>query len=136
MHQLSFTEAHSYAGSDAGITVPVLLRSGERLVDLVASVDTGASHCLFETGYAAELGRDLTNGVLTRFRTANSNFEAYGHEVEIDVLGIVIHSLVYFFAEPSICKNVLGRVGWLDRVRLGLVDYDRQLYLASHDRVG
>ena len=122
MHQLSFTRVHSYADRDASITVPVALRSG-------------ASQCLFENAYASELGIDLTSGVLTRFRTANSSFDAYGHEVEIDVLGIVTHSLVYFFAEPSIRKNVLGRGGWLDRVRVGLVDHDREIYLARYDHV-
>ena len=132
MHQLAFTRSHSYAGRDASITVPVALRSGALFADLVASIDTGASHCLFENAYAARLGLDLTSGLLTRFQTANSNFDAYGHEVEIDVLGIVNHSLVYFFAEPSIRKNVLGRGGWLDRVRVGLVDHDRALYLAEY----
>ncbi len=69
-----------------------------------------------------------------RFRTANSSFDAYGHEVEIDVLGIATKSLVYFFAEPSIRKNVLGRGGWLDRVRVGLVDHDREIFLAGYDQ--
>ena len=133
MRQLSFTQVHSYTRHDSSITVPVVLRSGEQIVDLVASLDTGASYCLFERGYAAELGLDLTSGVLTRFRTANGSFEAYGHEVEIDVLGIVHHSIIYFFADPLIRKNVLGRVGWLDRVRVGLVDHDRELYLATYD---
>lgn len=133
MPQLSFTYVHSYSGRDAGITVPVTLRSGTRVADLIASLDTGASQCLFENAYATELGLDLTSGVPTRFRTANSSFDAYGHAVEIDVLGLVTHSLVYFFAEPLIHKNVLGRGGWLDRVRVGLVDHDREIYLAGYD---
>ena len=133
MHQLSFTQLHSYSGRGPSITVPVALRSGEKTVDLVASVDTGASNCMFESSYAAELGLDLTSGVHAQFRTANSNFDAYGHEVNIDVLGIAIHSLVYFFADPSIRKNVLGRGGWLDRVCVGLVDHDRELYLGAYD---
>ena len=82
---------------------------------------------MLENAYAIRLGLDLTGGVLTRFQTANSIFDAYGHEVEIDALGIVNHSLVHFFVEPSIRKNVLGRGGWLDRVRLGLIDHDREL---------
>ena len=40
---------------------------------------------------------------------------------------------VYFVAEPSIVKNVLGRHGWLDGVRLAIVDYDRTIYLAKYD---
>ena len=133
MLQLSFAQVHSYAGRDTSVTLPVVLRSGERVVDLIASLDTGAAYCLFESDYAAELGLTLTSGVQTRFRTANRSFDAFGHEVEIDVVGIVVHSLVYFFAEPSIHKNVLGRGGWLDRVRVGLVDHERQVFLAAHD---
>ena len=46
---------------------------------------------MFENAYAARLGLDLTTGVLTTFQTANSIFifDAYGHEIEIDVFGIV-----------------------------------------------
>jgi hypothetical protein len=28
--------------------------------------------------------------------------------------------------------NVLGRIGWLDRVRLGLIDYDRAVYVSGY----
>lgn len=42
-------------------------------------------------------------------------------------------SIVYFFADESIRKNLLGRNGWLDRVRLGVVHYDRELYLSRYD---
>ena len=60
-------------------------------------------------------------------------FEAYGHEIELTTLGIVTFTTVYFFTDPVIVKNVLGRAGWLDRVRLGSVDHDSVLYLASYD---
>ncbi len=85
-----------------------MLRSGVRAVDLVATLENGASSCLFESGYAAELGLDLTCGVMTYFRTANSSFTAYGHEVQIEVLGIEIHSLGSFFADYMIRKNGWG----------------------------
>ena len=79
------------------------------------------------------LGFDLASGVRQRFRTAVGRFEAFGHEVEILVLGITAYSTVYFFEDASINKNVLGRIGWLDRVRLGLVDHDSKIYLAPYD---
>lgn len=133
MHGLAFTRGHSDAMRDSSTAVPVVLRSGAQFADLVASVDAGASNCLFENAHATQLGLDLRSGVLTRFQKATSNFDAYGHEIEIDVLGIVTHSLVYFFADALIRKNVLGRGGWLDRVRLGLVDHDRTILLAAYD---
>lgn len=86
-HRLAFAHIHSYAGQDTSIAVPIVLRSGANVVDLIASVDTGASHCLFESAYAVELGLDLTSGVYQRFRTANGSFSAFGHEVESTFLG-------------------------------------------------
>jgi hypothetical protein len=41
--------------------------------------------------------------------------------------------MVYFFADDGIRKNLLGRTGWLDRVRFGLVDYDSKFYVAAYD---
>ena len=133
MYRLDFDTLHSYAAAQVGITVPVVLKSGDKSVPLAASIDTGATFCLFRAELATALGLELTNGELKRFRTANSNFDAYGHEVEMSVLGLTTFSTVYFFADAAINKNVLGRVGWLDRVRLGLVEHNSHIYLAPHD---
>ena len=113
--------------------IPVVLRSGAKEVQIAACVDTGASFCVFRTEIAEALGLDLTSGIRKRFRTANSAFEAYGHGVEVDAFGFATHALVYFFADPLIDRNVLGRTGWLDRVRLGLVHHDNQIYLGPYD---
>jgi len=131
MYQLEFTTAHSY-GSDRGISVPVLLKSGPNSVRIAASIDTGATFCVFRNELAEALGLDLANATPKRFHTATGSFEAFGHDVEISVLGIATFSTVYFFADASINKNVLGRIGWLDRVQLALVDHDSTLYVAPY----
>ncbi len=41
--------------------------------------------------------------------------------------------MVFFFADTGIVKNVLGRQGWLNRLRIGIVDYDRLVYVAGYD---
>ena len=133
MHQLEFACAYDYSREDESVVIPVVLRSGANEIQVAASVDTGASFCLFGTEIAEALGLDLTSGNRRRFRTANSLFDAYGHEVELHVLGFATHSLIYFFADPMIDKNVLGRTGWLDRVRLGLIHHDNKIYLAPYD---
>ena len=133
MRRLEFSRVYDYLSADEAIVIPVELRSGTNYVPVVASVDTGSSFCFFGTGVAEALGLDLTSGVRKRCRTANSSFEAYGHDVEISTLGLVIHSTVYFFADPNIDKNVLGRIGWLDRLRLGLVHHDTKIFLATYD---
>jgi hypothetical protein len=133
MHQLEFTHLYDYSGDDDNVVAPVILQIGAQQVRLAASIDTGASFCLFGAEIAEALGLTLDNGVRMRFRTANSAFEAFGHEVEINVLGIVTNAMVYFFADPAIDRNVLGRIGWLDRVRFGLVHHDSKVYLAPYD---
>jgi hypothetical protein len=39
---------------------------------------------------------------------------------------------VYFAADAAFSRNVLGRQGWIDRIRLGLVDYEGKLYLSDY----
>lgn len=101
--------------------------------EVAASVDTGASFCVFGSEIVETLGLNLESGMHMRFRTANSRFDAFGHRVELSVLGLVTISMVYFFADPAIDKNVLGRIGWLDRVRIGIVHHDNEVYLAPYD---
>ena len=133
MQKLEFARIYDYSRADESIVIPVVLRSGVNEVPVAASVDTGASYCVFGTEIAEALGLDLTSGIRKRFRTANSVFDAYGHEVELQVLGLATHSLIYFFADPMIDRNVLGRTGWLDRVRPGLIHHDNKIYLADYE---
>ncbi len=88
MHQLTFDRGHDYSSGDESITIAVDLRSGSNNVPIIASVDTGAAFCVFGAEVAEALGLDLVSGVRKRFRTANSGFEAYGHEVEIAALAL------------------------------------------------
>jgi len=53
--------------------------------------------------------------------------------VPVNTCGIEIHSMAFFFADPNIKKNVLGRHGWLERLRIGIVDHDQMLYVADYD---
>jgi hypothetical protein len=53
--------------------------------------------------------------------------------VTLEVHGLSVEFFVYFFADEQIHKNLLGRIGWLDRVRFGLVEYDQVIYLAPYD---
>jgi hypothetical protein len=44
--------------------------------------------------------------------------------------------MVYFAAHEGLPRNVLGRRGWLDHVRLGLVDHDAKLYMSGYEEEG
>lgn len=133
-YELRFSERHTYDSRPEGITIPAVLTAGVKKIEILAKIDTGASDCLFEHGYGEALGLRVEEGVRKTYSTANSRFEAYGHEVSIQVLGTETTALAYFYADPSIARNVLGRRGWLDRLRLGLVDYEQAVYVADYNR--
>jgi hypothetical protein len=79
------------------------------------------------------LNIEIETGELKIFWTATGRVETFGHLVEIDVLGLKVESMAYFFTDEVIKKNLLGRAGWLDRVRFGLIDHDLDLYFAGYD---
>ena len=133
MHELKFRKRHQYDNRQDGITVPVLLRTVGMSIDLLAKIDTGAEDCLFERAYAEALEIRVEDGIRRAFRTANSRFEAFGHELTLEVLGMEFSSMIYFFADTGITKNVLGRRGYLDRVRFGLIEHDSILFCSTYD---
>ncbi len=55
-------------------------------------------------------------------------------EISLSVLEIETYTTVYFAKEESFTRNVLGRGGWLDRVKLGLIDYEGKLFLSEYDK--
>jgi hypothetical protein len=69
MPRLEFSHVHSYASSTEGISLPVVLRSGGERIDLFASVDTGASNCLFERAHGEGLNLDIEAGDAKTFST-------------------------------------------------------------------
>lgn len=133
MPRLEFSHQRSYAPGVEGIALPVVLTNGGESVDILAFVDTGASNCLFEREHADLLNLEIETGDPKTFWTATGRVETFGHTVELEVLGLKVESMVYFFADEHIHRNLLGRTGWLDRVRFGLVDHDLELYLADYD---
>ena len=132
--KLTFTKLLEYDTLKSGITVPVELYSGDNAVVINAKLDTGSSHCIFERQHGERLGLDVENGTPFYFGTATGRFLSFGHELTLSVLGIENYAAVYFIAEEGIRKNVLGRIGWLDCARIGLVDYEGKLYLNSYEK--
>jgi len=97
---LAFDASHRYAAID-GIDVPIELRVGERKVELLARLDTGAAHCIFERQYAEALGLEVESGRAQRFRTMTGSFVGYEHEVTLHTLGIEFTAVVFFAEDPG-----------------------------------
>ena len=130
---LEFDNTHKYTEATDGINVPITLAIGSQSVDLLAKLDTGAAHCIFERKYGEILELEVESGRLQRFRTVAGSFAAYQHEVTIQTLGIEFPAVVYFAQDPTFSRNFLGRSGWLDRLRIGIVDYDRMLFVGPYE---
>ena len=133
MKTLEFTNIYNYNTLETGVTVPVKIHSGSQFVEFNAKIDTGSTHCIFERKHGERLGIDVESGAFERFGTAVGGFSAFGHEVTISVLGIETFSTVYFAADEYFTRNILGREGWLDRVKLGLIDYEGKLFIAPYN---
>ena len=130
-HSFDFDIELSYSGAN-GISVPVTLHHGQDKVSFEADVDTGSTFCIFNRGHAETLGLNVESGAPTRFKTVTGSFDAYGHMLTLETLGYSFDVTVYFAAHESFTRNVLGRRGWLDQVRLGLVEYESKLYLSRY----
>ncbi|MBL8218685.1 MAG: retropepsin-like domain-containing protein [Bryobacterales bacterium] len=130
---LHFTHTHDYSHS-AGIEVPVRLGvSGRRPLWIHAKVDTGASFCIFRREYAEELGLSVEDGPSLEISTATGHFTVFGHTVQMECLGYSFESFLYFAGHEGFRRDVLGRVGWLNRFRIGIVEHDTHLYLSAYD---
>jgi hypothetical protein len=133
VHQLDFEKLHAYGSDKEGIEVPITLRVGQSTASFPAQLDTGAAFCVFERGYAETLGLEVESGSPLRFDTVVGSFDAFGHTLTLETLGYAFDVTVYFAAHESFTRNVLGRHGWLDQVKLGVVEYEGKLYLSRYD---
>ena len=68
-----------------------------------------------------------------RLTTITGTFDSYGHMLTLETLGYSFDVTVYFAANENFKRNVLGRRGWLDQVRLGLIEYESKRYLSRYE---
>jgi hypothetical protein len=109
------------------------LKLSGKTVSLTAKIDTGADHCIFERRFGEELGLKIEDGIKQRFSTATGTFLAYGHNVALITEGLEFDSYIFFYENENQTTNVLGRFGWLDRIVLGLIDYEGKLFLNRYE---
>lgn len=129
---LNFRECVDYSPYDE-ITVDIGLISSESFVEIDAKLDTGSKFCVFQPSVAEKLELALLSGIPKRIRTAAGSFAAYGHEITITVGDLEWQTIVYFAEPEEFPINVVGRVGFLDHLQIGLIDYEQLLYLSPYE---
>lgn len=130
---LAFDYAYRYPDDRDGILIPVSLRSGQAFHKTSAAIDPGAGVCLFSREVGDTLGLDIEQGLYTRLGTLTGGLDAFGHEVELQTFDLAFVSTVYFARDYHLPRNLLGRTGWLNKLRFGLIDYDQLIYLSRYD---
>jgi len=129
---IDFQQQTNYPSLDIGITIPAILRYGVLQTECSAKIDTGSQFCLFERRIAEYLEIDVESGFRESFSTLGGGIIGYAHEIELETLGLRFQSYVYFAASYSVQRNLLGRHGWLQLVKLGLDDYRSEIYLSPN----
>jgi hypothetical protein len=128
-----YAHRHYYPNSDA-IEIPVVLISDKTtFVDVLGKLDTGSSFCIFERSCAELLNIELDGAADTRVRTATGFFYVYGRELTLSVFGYEWTTTDYFAESESFGLNILGRIGFLDHLRIGLDDYEQVLYCGLYN---
>src|SRR5262249_22685357 len=117
----------------SGIFLPVTLRLGRAAIPCDAEVDTGSQVCIFQRELAISLGVDVEAGHRIVLSSLGGAVVAFGHFVTLHTLGLEFDSVVYFAEEYNLPRNLLGRDGWLRKVRLAVADYDAEIYLSPYD---
>jgi hypothetical protein len=132
---LNFSRFVEYDAGLPGISLEVTLSLINSSVTIPAKVDTGSTDCIFARKYGEQLGLVIEDGERIRIGTATGGFDAYRHFVTFRVLDYEFDAGVCFIQDENINRNVLGRHGFLDRVKLGLVDYEGKLFLSPYNEV-
>ena len=133
--RLQFQNGRSYQSTEDGIIIPVGVALRSQRVEAFAILDTGSEYCIFHRRIAESLGMDVEAGHRLKLRTVAGTFYAYGHEVALQTFDLEWSAMVYFHDQSLRSQeNFLGRNGWLDRVRLGLVHYDQLVYVQTYDQ--
>lgn len=132
VHSLSFDELISYDSGVPGITLKVEIKLGTTSVEIEAKVDTGSTFCVFQRSVAEMLGIDIEAGEPKRVSTMTGSFNVFGHTATLITESFEFDSEIHFAVDEGFHKNILGRRGWLDKVVLGINDYDGKLYLSKH----
>jgi predicted aspartyl protease len=116
------------------ISFPIFLSNdSQNFVPIVVKLDTGSAFCVFQRQYAEALGLRIEHGTPQRMRAATGSFLTYGHELILSIEGMEWQATVYFAEDQHFPVNVVGRIGFLDHLRIGLVEYEQTLYFSPYD---
>ena len=133
VHTLTFEKQIKYSDHQKGIGLNVVLIADEtNPVSAIAKLDTKSEFCLFQRKYAELLDLEIEGGTENPMRTINSSFKTFGHEVKILFSDFELSTTIYF-PEFEIPRSVVGRTGFLDMLKIGLIEYEQLFYFSLYN---
>ncbi len=131
-YAITFDALHEYDAGAPGITIPVTLNAGLLSRTVEAKLDSGSTYCVFQRGVGEAIGLDIEIGLPQWISTPTGSFLTYGHEVTLSILEFEFNAMVYFAVDEWFARDVLGRLGCLQQLKLGVVDYEGKLYISLY----
>jgi len=132
---LNFDEQINYPSDEQGINFDVVLSTdNSNFVSVTVKLDTGSTFCIFQRKYAEALSLEVEKGSQEFIRTAKGSFTAYGHTINFKSYNMEWTTTIYFAQDESFPVNVVGRTGFLNFLKIGLVDYEQILYLTPYNK--
>jgi hypothetical protein len=130
MFELNFQRKAKFDSLETGITIDTILRFAGKEKPCFAKIDTGSEICIFSREIGEYLEIEIESGFKKRLSTLSGGLSAFGHFVELETLDLRFESFVYFAQDYSLNRNLLGREGWLQLVRIAIDDNASEVYLS------
>jgi hypothetical protein len=121
------------------VFVPIRLRLGQVTTkDLLPQLDTGSPFNVFRAEIADSLGISYQDGSPIKIGTASGGtFLAYGFDMTLEIIDWRLYETTIHFAPwlPGVGPpvGVLGLRDLATKLRIGLIHYDRMLYLSDYN---
>ncbi|HMV51278.1 MAG TPA: retropepsin-like aspartic protease [Blastocatellia bacterium] len=129
----SFSNRVQIREDAAGLCASATLSVAGAQIQVDGYLDVGAAYCVIPRDAGERLGLDVEAGEATNLRTGMGPIQGYLHYAVLTVGDLVFEDVPVFVAKyPGFDRCLLGRAGWLQRVRMNLVTYDNFLYLDLH----
>jgi hypothetical protein len=132
-YEIAYQHRFDYDLDDTGIALPIILSANGRAEAVTAYVDSGSTLCVFQREMAERLALRVEVGIEDYVNAMGTAIRVYGHEVTLTLGDLALDLFVYFPDYQRIPRNLLGRQGFLRRLRFGLDDYEGFVYLSHHD---
>jgi hypothetical protein len=133
-HQLSFSSLLNINQDQAGLLVPITLSTTDRDIKIEAFLDTGAKYSVLPRWVGEELGLDIEAGIQTDLMTGAGPMPTYLHYLTLTVGDLAFDDAPICVSKfPEFSRCLLGRGGWIQSVRLGLVAYDDHPFLSLYN---